>query len=592
MFALRGSSLDTVKTNQEKDNMTTDVIRRATEKREKDLAQSELVLDSLESFKDSLYSRVYNLVQKEAKQGDFQHLSTNNAALLQVLDDRSYVPEKGKRPSPPNDLKKYVMKVRPNATGEGVWYRYDGVAWVEEPTNMAESIFHTIVGAVYNAYNDLNSDGDLIPPQADDKAIKTINKKISDYKDLKENNRPQKDSIAFITNYLTIPYDPFNSSQYLIMSDGAILDLKESSEKKELTFVSVGPEAYIHSRYRTNFKYIPGSTPGPAMHHYLSTSPVDYDTGVNMCRALACGLFSFKPKKFFSLIEMYGESNTGKSMILEAVIGQAIPGLTTPVNEDHFGRRPNNFALGDIIGKRVLTMAEYSGTFSDSRIKSATGKDTMRTDVKYKGPVFFVFDGVIAITSNSSTGTKLPLTDPGIRERLFPIPFPHKIVDGKYMDENGVTTVWEGEDLKETALPAENDTTLSWMLDLWIEQEKKDTFRIQRTEAQEKEIALRTGEADLFNDFLADMERDNGWTYDPDADGKDMVRISVVQPKYAAWLNDQGYNKKQAPADMARLVDEGRAGKKTGQKRLFNWVENSHTIRNSIVSDQGLTKGM
>ena len=48
--------------------MTTDVIRRATEKREKELAQSELVLTSLESFKDSLYSRVYALVQREAKQ--------------------------------------------------------------------------------------------------------------------------------------------------------------------------------------------------------------------------------------------------------------------------------------------------------------------------------------------------------------------------------------------------------------------------------------------------------------------------------------------------------------------------------------------
>lgn len=552
----------------------------------------DLDLRSLESFKDSLYARSYSIVQAEAERGDYSHLSTNNAAVLQVMDDRNYTPERGKRPSPPNDLKKFVMKVRPNATGEGVWYRYDGVAWVEEPTNMAESIFHTIVGAVFNAYNDLKKDNKLIPAGADDKAIKLIEKKLNDYKDLKENNRPQKDSVAFISNYLTIPYDPFNSSQYLIMSDGKILDLKASSENKELTFVKVGPEAYIHNRYRTEFKYIPNSVPGPAMHHYLSTSPIDYETGVNMCRAIACGLFSFKPKKFFSLIEMYGESNTGKSMLLEAVIGKAIPGLTTPVNEDHFGRRPNNFALGDIIGKRVLTMAEYSGTFSDSRVKSATGKDTMRTDVKYKGPVFFVFDGLIIITSNSPTGTKLPLTDPGIRERLFPIPFPYKIVDGKYMDENGVTTVWEGEDLKESALPDENDITLSWMLDMWIEWEKLDTFRIQRTPAQEKEIALRTGEADLFNDFLADMERDNGWTYDPDAKGTEMVLISVVQPKYATWLSDQGYNKKQAPEDMARLVQEGRAGKKSSQKRLFNWVENSHTIRNSIVSDDKLTRNM
>lgn len=551
----------------------------------------DLDLRSLESFKDSLYARSYSIVQTEAERGDYSHLSTNNAAVLQVMDDRNYTPERGKRPSPPNDLKKYVMKVRPNATGEGVWYRYDGVAWVEEPTNMAESIFHTIVGAVFNAYNDLKKDNKLIPAGADDKAIKLIEKKLNDYKDLKENNRPQKDSVAFISNYLTIPYDPFNSSQYLIMSDGKILDLMASSENKELTFVKVGPEAYIHNRYRTDFKYIPNSVPGPAMHHYLSTSPIDYETGVNMCRAIACGLFSFKPKKFFSLIEMYGESNTGKSMLLEAVIGKAIPGLTTPVNEDHFGRRPNNFALGDIIGKRVLTMAEYSGTFSDSRVKSATGKDTMRTDVKYKGPVFFVFDGVIVITSNSSTGTKLPLTDPGIRERLFPIPFPHKIVDGKYMDENGVTTVWEGEDLKESALPAENDTTLSWMLDMWIEQEKKDTFRIERTPAQEREIALRTGEADLFNDFLADMERDNGWTFDPDSKGNQWVQMSEVQPRYVSWLDSQGYNKKQAPADIARLVDEGRVSKKSGCKRLHNWIENSHAIRNSIVSDNSLIKG-
>lgn len=570
--------------------MTENSITASLDAKAGEHTQPEIDLTTLTSFKDSLYSYAYNVAYVEASRGILTHISPNDVDILRIFDDRDYKAPKGQRPKPPNIIKKYVMRVQPNLSAPGEWYRYNGTVWVNEPGNLAYEVVQMCLNGVYAAYAELASEGKLYP--ADEKKAKVLHKMLNDYRVRKENANPQKGSVEFVATYLTTHDDPFTEDKYLVLGDGLIIDLPKSAEEGALMFTTPSADLMIHERYQTNFKYIPNSVPGTALNHYLSTSPIDYETGVNMCRALACGLFSAQPKKFYSIIEMYGEANTGKSMFLEAVISNAFPGLTTPINGDHFGKNPDKFAMKDVQGKRVLVMAEYSDSFDSARIKQATGGDTLRADVKYKDAFTFKFNGVIAITSNSFKGANLPLHDPGICERLFPIPFPHKIIDGKYISEEGVTSVWDGPDLKEVALPAENDTTLSWMLDLWLEHERSGSFRIPLTSAQEREMANRVGDSDLFAEFLSDMQENAGWEYNLDAKGIDMVKATLVQAKYAAWLQDQGYRSKIAPETLSRLQDEGKVDKKSGCKRLLYWVEGSSHIRKNIVTDNTLTKGM
>ena len=354
-------------------------------------------LTSMETIKDSLYDIAYSRAYAAGSKGDHSYLSTNNASVLQVLDDPLHKKDLKKRGYGPNPLKKYFTCVKSSKNGEGSWFRYNGDVWVDEANDLAEASVHAIIDGVYSAYLALAADGTLKKQTGDDDKLQTkMAKLINEYKNFKENTQPIKNTVAYVTNALKRSDDPFTESRYLIMKNGEALDTIESVVQKKLVFVKTSPDMFIHERYQTTFNYIPNQQPGKALSHWLKTSPVDYATGVNLCRALICAVCSPKPKKFFSLIEMYGESNTGKSALLESVFKLSVPGLVAPATDAQFGKNPNNFAIGRIIGKRILMLTEYSSEFSESQVKSVTGGDTITADIKFKEPREFIFNGVLA----------------------------------------------------------------------------------------------------------------------------------------------------------------------------------------------------
>lgn len=520
--------------------MAKNAINDAFDQVEKETPSTDITnidLTSIETIKDSLYSIAYNRAIVNGSRGNHALLSTNNASVLQALDLPGGKKDYSKRGYGPNPLNKYFICVKASKNGDGTWYRYDGSVWIEESTDIAEAIVHNVTSGVYNAYLQMVSDGTLDKQtNGDEKAAAKKGKLITEYRNFKENTVPVKNTITFVTNALKRSDDPFTESRYLVMRNGDVLDTDASSEQGEAVFIKPSPELLIHERYRTTFDYTPGQSPGAALEHWLRTSPIDYETGVNLVRALSCAVFSPKPKKFFSLIEMYGESNTGKSALLESMFKLSVPGLVAPANEAQFGKNPNNFAIGRIIGKRILMLTEYSSEFSESQVKTVTGGDTIMADIKFKEPREFVFNGVLAITTNSSQGTDLNVRDSGMRERIFPVQFPRSVLGKEVVTPDGITPAWDGPDLKLTALPAENDQNMSWAIDLWIEWEQKDTFRIPHTPAQSDQVEQRQDDADSISVRLEEGAQDGLWRKaHEDTPTKYLLKFSTFWPSYQAW---------------------------------------------------------
>lgn len=558
--------------------------------------RAEIDLTSMDTIKDSLYDIAYSRAYEAGSKGDHTYLSTNNASVLQVLDDPMHKKDFKKRGYGPNPLNRYFTCVKSSKNGEGSWFRYNGVVWVDEANDLAEASVHSIIDGVYSAYLALLADGTIKKQVRDDEKLEQkMLKIINDYKTFKENTQPIKNTVAYVTNALKQSDDPFTESRYLIMRNGEALDTIESVIQGHPVFVETSPEMYIHERYQTTFDYTPNQKPGKALSHWLKTSPVDYETGVNLFRALSCAVFSPKPKKFFSLIEMYGESNTGKSAVLESVFKLSVPGLVAPATDAQFGKNPNNFAIGRIIGKRILMLTEYSSEFSESQVKSVTGGDTIEADIKFKEPRQFIFNGVIAITTNSRQGTELNISKSGMKERMFPVQFPRSVMGHEVVTPDGVTPAWDGPDLKYVALPQENDQNMSWAIDLWIEWERSEEPGIPMTAAQTGQVESRSEELDSITVKLTEGQQDDLWfTAQEGTPTYKLLKFSTFWGVYEPWFKKA--NKGESigrNTTVSEMRDRGLIEEDSKGPRIKGYTdEGSWALRLEQAGGHGVTEGM
>lgn len=558
--------------------------------------KDEIDLTSMVTIKDSLYEIAYSRAYAAGAKGDHSYLSTNNASVLQVLDDPLHKKDLKKRGYGPNPLNRYFTCVKSSKNGEGSWFRYNGDVWVDEANDLAEAAVHSIIDGVYSAYLALAADGTIKKQCRDDEKLEQkMLKMINSYKDFKENTQPIKNTVSFVTNALKRSDDPFTESRYLIMKNGEALDTIASVEKGALVFVKTTPDMFIHERYQTTFDYSPGQRPGEALTHWLRTSPVDYETGVNLCRALTSAVCSPKPKKFFSLIEMYGESNTGKSALLESVFKLSVPGLVAPATDAQFGKNPNNFAIGRIIGKRILMLTEYSAEFSESQVKSVTGGDTITADIKFKEPREFIFNGVLAITTNSKQGTELNIGKSGLKERMFPVPFPRSVMDREVVTPDGVTPAWEGPDLKYVALPKENDQNMSWMLDLWLEWEISGEPGIPLTDAQTGQVSSRSEELDSISVKLTEGQQDDLWYPAMDTTPTyKLLKFSTFWGVYEPWFKKANKGEQIGRnSTVAEMRDRGMIVEDSKGPRVKGYTdEGTWALRVEQAGGHGIVEGL
>src|SRR5699024_6882442 len=89
------------------------------------------------------------------------------------------------------------------------------------------------------------------------------------------------------------------------------------------------------------------------------------------------------------------------------------------------------------------------------------------------------------------------------------------------------------------------------------------------------------GEADVFQQFMDDMERLNGWSHDLDSTKKNWITASDLQAKFNTWVNDRGMGRMiDVDKEIKKLKDDGRIARASNQNRLLGWTENSNFVRN------------
>jgi len=136
-------------------------------------------------------------------------------------------------------------------------------------------------------------------------------------------------------------------------------------------------------------------------------------------------------KAFFALV---GPKDTGKSLFANTLARFFTPDSLSYLGANDFSGK---FSVVDIMDKRLNLCMDLPdaplSTIAVGKIKSLTGNDSVRSDVKYKNSVSFRNTAKILFGSNSLIRTEVP--DSAFADRLITIPFNHPIPKEK-QDKN------------------------------------------------------------------------------------------------------------------------------------------------------------
>lgn len=292
----------------------------------------------------------------------------------------------------------------------------------------------------------------------------------------------------------------FDSNRYIAMRNG-VIDTVATREQGELVFLPHDPALKIPNRCYIDHDRIEGQTPGPHLKKVLTYSYESYEDGVNLFRAAGVAIFSSAPKRKL-FVDIYGPTDSGKSMVSKIV--KRLTQLYKTASRDHVGAgSSNNFSMVSLKSRRAIFAHEAEYKINPAVVKMWSGSDSVETDVKGTDRVEFMPEGILFFISNREDGINMDMVDGDANHnRYFPVPTPHRFYkDG--LTPNGFDPNYAFDsDLEEVKLPSEDEITVNWMIDLWVEWEKLKIDFIPLTENQEAARRKKVGDMDLIRNVI------------------------------------------------------------------------------------------
>lgn len=380
------------------------------------------------------------------------------------------------------------------------WYVYDGKTYVVDKgkalvKKVAKAICSAIVSchdAAKTKYHELQEDGATVNP----KAWNARESQMAGF-----GNSSKRSSVrAMLESEYVEDNQIFLSNRYIAFKN-TVIDTVETRAQKRLVQVPHDPALYIPNRCYIDQNYVPGSTPGPALTKFLTYSFESYDDGVNLFLALAVALFSSAPKRKL-FVDIFGPTDSGKSAASKIV--KRLSGLYKTATKDHFGAGSDStFALTSLQTYRAIFAHEAEYKLNPAVVKMWSGSDSIETDVKNGERIEYMPEGILFFINNRDDGVNIEMQEGDANHnRYFPVSTPYRFYkDGLTphgFDENYAFD----EDLESVKLPAEDEQTVSWMVDMWVAWETLGIDYIPLTDNQERIRKKKVGEIDIIMDAI------------------------------------------------------------------------------------------
>ena len=349
------------------------------------------------------------------------------------------------------------------------------------------------------------------------------------------------------------------------VTDNCVIDVRESERQRKVVTVAHDPARAVWRAFQG--EYQPGVT-NEHLNKFLDNSFADATQAEYFGKVVGTALIS-APVKMKTIVDVYGETDGGKSMI-NTVIERLAPDFYYEATEGAIvkGAKDADRYRDEMRHARIISFLEVKGKLDKTFVLKYTGGDVITTDRKYRNAVQWRSQGVILMMSNE--GMNIGAQEEAIADRIERVNFPHRFTfdneDPRYVKD---------KDLGDNIVAGASGV-LNWLLDSWMahladEQDGKP-------KASESMAFLKAELQDNDNTVAIFWEKAKGKKYDwkQDAPSTKMVPFVTFYADYRLWCRDTAQKQMEEADVKAYMKREGVVQRVASQLRLKDYVETTN----------------
>lgn len=387
------------------------------------------------------------------------------------------------------------------------------------------------------------------------------------YRNMLDATSGTRSVVEQLKTYLAVASDYFENDRDWFVVQNGVVDVVASKTSKNLVMVPHDPSRPVYRYFRAN--YDPNAE-WPSLQRFLDNSLADESQADFFQRALGYVMIG-APVKTKTIVDAYGETNAGKSMI-NGVIAKLANDFYFEATEAAITKAGKDADMfrDQMRMARVISFLEVKSKLDKPFILKYTGGDVIETTRKYRNSVTWRAQGLIMLMSNE--GMNIGSQEAAVASRIERIHFPHEFTDDhedpRYRSVEGL----------DQMIIDEADGFLNWLLLGFIAQINSGS-KDGKIKASESMGLLKNEMQDNNNTASIFWERFNGNRYEADLSAPvyKWVPFISVMADYKKWCKMTEHAFMEDSDVKAWFKRQGLVDRQGGKLRLKEMVEKENS---------------
>jgi phage/plasmid-associated DNA primase len=380
----------------------------------------------------------------------------------------------------------------------------------------------------------------------------------------------QKAVLSQLKTVLGVPADYFeNEERNWFVTDNCVIDVRATTEQRKVVTVEHDPARPVWRAFKGAYQ------PGVVNEHlnkFLANSFADITQAEYFGKVVGTAMIG-APSKMKTIVDVYGETDGGKSMI-NTVIERLAPDFYYEATENAIvkGAKDADRHRDEMRHARIISFLEVKGKLDKTFVLKYTGGDTITTDRKYRNSLQWRSQGVILMMSNE--GMNIGSQEEAIADRIERVNFPHRFT-------------FDSEDPRYRKDPELGDNivanpsgVLNWMLDSYIAHLNDNVDGKPKASESMAFLKAELQDSDNTVAIFWDKAINKKYQWDRDAVPSKMVPFVQFYADYKSWCRDTNMPQMEQADVKAWGKREGKINRISSQLRLDHYVATGNVYVN------------
>lgn len=383
------------------------------------------------------------------------------------------------------------------------------------------------------------------------------------FRDKLSTDSGQRSVLNQLKTILGAPADYFEvDERNWFVTDNCVIDVRATTEQRRVVTAPHDPARAVWRAFKGEYR------PGVVNEHlnkFLTYSFADMSQAEYFGKVVGTALIG-APSKMKTIVDVYGETDGGKSMI-NTVIERLAPEFYYEATEGAIvkGSRDADRYRDEMRHARIISFLEVKGKLDKTFVLKYTGGDVITTDRKYRNAIQWRSQGVILMMSNE--GMNIGSQEEAIADRIERVNFPHRFTFD-HEDPNFRKDPELGDNIV-----ANPSGVLNWLLDSYIAHLNDNVDGKPKASESMAFLKAEMQEGDNTVSMFWEKSLNKLYVWDKDAPAVKMVPFVKFYADYKTWCKNTNMPQMETADVKAWMKREGNVARISSQLRLNGYVE-------------------